>query len=77
METIARDRQWPETTLAGAFVDQLPGQMVDAIAFGHLLVSHRRMVRLDRKQDRLRGLRDLDTGEIFLTDERRLLDARR
>jgi hypothetical protein len=33
------------------------------------------MVRFDVRSERLRGLRDLDTGEIFVTDERRLLHA--
>jgi len=53
------------------------GQVIDAAQFRTLLVSHRRMVRVDRRQEQLRGLQDLDTGEVFLTDERRLLDARR
>jgi hypothetical protein len=51
-------------------------QFVDAAEFRRLLVSHRRMVRADRRAERLRGLLDVDTGEIFLTDERRLIDAR-
>jgi hypothetical protein len=42
--------------------------------FRALLVSHRRMVRVDRRESRQRGLQDLDTGEIFLTDERRLVE---
>jgi hypothetical protein len=33
------------------------------------------MIRVDQKTDRLRGLRDLDTGELFLTDERRLVEG--
>ncbi|MEX2175997.1 MAG: hypothetical protein WD872_16665 [Pirellulaceae bacterium] len=53
------------------------GQMVDAVAFRQLLVSHRRMERVACDQVRLRALRDLDTGEVFLTDERRLFDPRR
>jgi hypothetical protein len=48
------------------------GQLVDAAEFRRLLISHRRLVRADRRADRLRGLQDLDTGEIFLIDERRL-----
>jgi hypothetical protein len=50
-------------------------QVISAAAFRDLLVSHRRMVRFDVRSERLRGLRDLDTGEIFVTDERRLLHA--
>jgi hypothetical protein len=55
----------------------LAGQVVSAAEFRDLLVSHRRMVRVDRRTDRLRGLQDLDTGEVFLTDERRLLEGQR
>jgi len=47
-------------------------QTVDAAEFRRLLVSHRRLIRADRRADRLRGLKDLDTGELFLIDERRL-----
>jgi hypothetical protein len=57
--------------------DSTPGRVVNATEFRELLVSHRRMVRFDRRQERVRGLRDLDTGEVFLIDERRLFDARR
>ena len=49
--------------------------VISAAEFRVLLVSHRRMVRFDVRSERLRGLRDLDTGEIFLTDERRLIHA--
>jgi hypothetical protein len=52
-------------------------RLIDADQFRDLLVSHRRMVRVDRRADRLLGLQDLDTGEIFLTDQRRLLDEHR
>ena len=50
---------------------------VSPVEFRKLLVSHRRMVRVDRREERLRGLQDLDTGEVFLIDERQLLDSRR
>ena len=52
-------------------------RIVDASVFCELLLSHRRMVRFDRRDNRVRGLRDLDTGEIFLTDARRLMESRR
>jgi hypothetical protein len=52
-------------------------RIVDAAHFQQLLVSHRRMKRADRRDEALRGLEDLDTGEVFLTDERRLLNPRR
>ena len=53
------------------------GRVIDPAEFRALLVSHRRMVRADRRGEKLRGLQDLDTGEVFLTDERRLLESRR
>lgn len=60
-----------------AMAEMVSGRLIPATEFRDLLVSHRRMVRADRRADRLRGLQDLDTGEVFLTDERRLLDLRR
>jgi len=60
----------------GAGMPQImPSRLIPAAEFRQLLVSHRRMVRADRRDERLRGLRDLDTGEVFLTDERRLIEA--
>jgi hypothetical protein len=53
------------------------GRLIPAAEFRQLLVSHRRMIRADRRNEKLRGLQDLDTGEVFLTDERRLLESRR
>jgi len=50
-------------------------QLIPAAEFRKLLISHRRMVRVDRREVLLRGLQDLDTGEVFLTDERRLLEG--
>jgi hypothetical protein len=52
-------------------------RMVRADEFRELIVSHRRMRRVDRRADRIRGLEDLDTGEVFLTEERWLFDAGR
>lgn len=60
-----------------ASLESRGSRLVNADEFRDLLVSHRRMVRFDRSDDRLRGLRDLDTGEVFLVEERRLFDARR
>jgi len=59
-----------------AIPEMAGGRVINAAEFQKLLVSHRRMVRADRRADRLRGLQDLDTGELFLTDERRLFDFR-
>jgi hypothetical protein len=62
---------------SGALGDESGAQLIGAAEFQRLLVSHRRMVRVDRRSEKLRGLQDLDTGEVFLTDERRLLEGRR
>ncbi len=56
---------------------RLEERFVDAREFRALMVSHRRMVREDKVDAFVRGLRDLDTGEIFLVDERRLFDTKR
>jgi len=63
-------------SVPGVVMPEVAGRVISAGEFRKLLVSHRRMIRLDRRTDRLRGLRDLDTGEVFLTDERRLLETR-
>lgn len=47
--------------------------IVSPSEFRSLLISHRRLVRIDRHQDHLRGLHDLDSGETFFTDGRRIL----
>ena len=59
----------------GSMVELGQSRLIPAAEFRRLLVSHRRMVRADRRDERLRGLQDLDTGEVFLTDERRLVEA--
>jgi hypothetical protein len=51
--------------------------LVDAAEFRRLMVSTRRMERADKLAPKMRGLRDLETGELFLVDERRLLDSKR
>jgi hypothetical protein len=68
----------PATTAGSdaAMMDVAECRVVDAAEFRQLLVSHRRMVRVDRRHERLRGLQDLDTGETFLVDERHLLEHR-
>jgi hypothetical protein len=62
---------------SAAMNQELPGRLVNATEFEKLMVSHRRMERVSCPELKMRGLRDLDTGEVFLTDERRLLLARR
>lgn len=59
------------------FRDRGASRVVSAAEFRNLLVSHRRLVRIDRRAERLRGLQDTDTGETFYTDEHRLLEAPR
>jgi hypothetical protein len=50
---------------------------VDAAEFRRLIVSNRRMERADKFAPKMRGLRDLETGELFLTDERWLIEGKR
>jgi hypothetical protein len=66
-----------ETREPATMTAEAPGRLVDADFYGDLLISHRRMERLVYPEHRLRGLRDLDSGEVFLIEERRLFDARR
>ncbi len=55
----------------------LAAHYVDAAEFRRLIVSTRRMERADKSVPKMRGLRDLETGELFLTDERWLMDGKR
>jgi hypothetical protein len=61
--------------MADSAAADLAESLVDAREFRDLMVSHRRMVRADRAEDLLKGLRDLDTGELFLVAERHLLET--
>ena len=63
-------------SVPGVVLPEVASRVISAAEFRKLLVSHRRMIRLDRRNEKLRGLRDLDTGEVFLTDERRLIETR-
>jgi hypothetical protein len=60
----------------GLAMAEVAERVISAAEFQRLLVSHRRMVRLDRRADRMRGLQDVETGEVFLVEERRLLEGR-
>lgn len=51
-------------------------RIVPASEFRELIVSHRRLVRADEPAEGLRGLRDLDSGEWFLTEARKLHESR-
>jgi hypothetical protein len=69
-----------ESLAEGMGIDMLtqsPSRLVNATEFQELIVSNRRMERVACDEVRMRGLRDLDTGEVFLTDERRLFESRR
>jgi hypothetical protein len=70
-------QQRPLSRSGSAMADVSDSRLVTADEFRDLLVSHRRMIRFDRRAEKLRGLQDLDTGEVFFTDERRLFDVRR
>ena len=75
MRTSLLDRS--EALRSPTMSPEITGQIVDPAQYRALLISHRRMERLAHPEQRLRGLRDVDTGEVFLIEERRLFDARR
>jgi hypothetical protein len=52
-------------------------RVVSAAEFRQLLVSHRHLVRVQPRQESMRALQDVDTGELFLTDAQRLLNSAR
>ena len=68
-EVAAAGGVTPPVTVAELAV----GKRVDVAEFRRLAVSHRRMVRVDEPKSGLRGLRDIETGEIFFTEAHRLL----
>jgi hypothetical protein len=72
--SLLRDPQPVGTEFA---IPDASRRLVSAAEFKQLMVSHRRMERVACGESRLRGLRDVETGEVFLTDARRLLEARR
>ncbi len=45
---------------------------VDAYEFRRLVISNRRLVRADLPERQLKGLRDIATGECFVTAEKDL-----
>ena len=59
-------------TAESASSEICPSKHIDVAEFRRLAVSHRHMVRLDKPDAGLKGLRDLDTGETFFTDALRL-----
>ena len=63
------------TSSSGATEDVI--RYIDPAEFRTLMVSHRRMERAPELRPGFRALRDLDSGELFLVDERRLLESKR
>ena len=61
----------------GLAMSDVAERVISPAEFQRLLVSHRRMIRIDRRAERMRGLQDVETGEVFLIEERRLLEGRR
>lgn len=49
------------------------GKHVDVAEFRRLMVSHRKLVRVDLPGAGLKGLRDRETGETYYTDAHRLM----
>lgn len=78
MSTTLKSNPTPaQEAVSTKFDSPLKACYVDAAEFRRLIVSCRRMERADRLAPRMRGLRDLDTGELFLTEERWLLEPAR
>jgi hypothetical protein len=67
----------PVTELLSSVNSPLAPHYVDAAEFRRLIVSTRRMERADKSVPKMRGLRDLETGELYLTDERWLMEGKR
>lgn len=67
----------PDSSVGIALIAEDLRRVVTPAEYRELIVSHRRLVRADEPALGLRGLRDLDTGEHFLTEERKLHEPRR
>ena len=65
-----------EPMTVGEVVEELR-RLISAGEFKQLIVSHRRLTRADEPHLGMRGLRDLDSGEHFLVEERKLYEASR
>ncbi len=61
-----------ETPEQARVAQNIAARMVDAAEFKQLMISGRRMERANGAVPNMRGLRDTDTGELFVTDERTL-----
>ena len=76
MPTTLSDKTYVVHSPITDFADPV-AHYVDATEFRRLIVSTRRMERADKFAPKMRGLRDLETGELFLTDERWLIEGKR
>lgn len=72
---MKRSLRIPAAASIDEFGDSERRLLIDAAEYRKLAVSHRRLVRADEASAHLRGLRDLDTGEVFLIDEKRLFTS--
>jgi|GEM_PF-5620056 len=75
--TIQPQTRKPMSSDLSSNIPQTATRYVDAAEFRRLIVSTRRMERADKMAPKMRGLRDLETGELFLTEERWLIDGPR
>ena len=75
--TLQLNSHEPKVEVKTSLESALEACYVDAAEFQRLIVSSRRMERADKLAPRMRGLRDLDTGELFLTEERWLMERAR
>lgn len=62
----------PTKNNSGVACEPCKSRLISAGEFQRLLTSHRRLERADRRPENLRGLHDLDSGEFYFTDARRL-----
>jgi hypothetical protein len=60
-----------------ALVTEDVRRVISPAEYRDLIVSHRHLIRADEPALGLRGLKDLDTGEHFLIEERKLHEPRR
>lgn len=68
---------FPDHSAGVALATEDLRRVVSPAEYRELIVSHRRLIRADEPALGLRGLKDLDTGEHFLTEERKLHEPRR
>jgi hypothetical protein len=67
----------PDNSSGVALIVEDLRRIISPAEYRELIVSHRHLVRADEPALGLRGLKDLDTGEHFLIEERKLHEPRR